>query len=363
MSYAARPPSGRKAGKPWRTGLVYVLALAIAWVSRLILSRSRTQPRPQPPGDITGDAGRPRKKTRLIRAAAVVWIVVIVTLVIWGRIAQASATPNRTDCEPKPVPGVPVVIPQGQAELKPRTEAVTIVPFSLNRTVQHRHVEYDVTDRNKILANVSGLDVFVGQFSSSDNSVQLNAKDINAVATLKDGRVLLDVCFNRTDPDFGAPASYLGTVSIVDPRVTRTDVTFNVTLSYPWWQFVFALFLAMLVPAMLYVWFLRGSFQSHEGLTLDLLQKWLFSRTALMALGSGFAAAVSVFSAIYAKTQVWGTDWTSATALFGATFSAFVAAATAVTAAGSDRSAPDVTNGTKQVTAPARTTSRSESAS
>ncbi|MGH3176601.1 MAG: hypothetical protein ACRDPF_22400, partial [Streptosporangiaceae bacterium] len=124
-----------------------------------------------------------------------------------------------------------------------------------------------------------------------------------------------------------------------------TDVAFNVTLSYPWWQLVFAVFVGMLLPAILYVWFLKGSFQSHQGLTIGLLQDWLFSRTALMAVGAGFAAAIGVFSAIYAKAPQWGTDWTSATGLFGATFSAFVAAATAVTAAGSDRSSPNVIDG------------------
>jgi hypothetical protein len=40
-----------------------------------------------------------------------------------------------------------------------------------------------------------------------------------------------------------------------------------------------------------------------------------------MAVGAGFAAAIGVFSASYAKAPAWGTDWTSATGLFGATSS------------------------------------------
>jgi hypothetical protein len=223
------------------------------------------------------------------------------------------------------VPSASSTPPSEPAQLKPRPEPVTAVPFSRNRTVQHRMVEYDVTDPGKAPLNVSQLDVSRGQFLSSDGGQQLNPDDMNAKATVRNGRVILDVCFNRTDPNFGPPASYLGTISIVDPRVNRTDVTFNVTMSYPWWQLVSAVFVAMLLPALLYVWFLRGSFQSHEGLTLELLQKWLFSRTALMAIGAGFAAAIGVFSAIYAKAPAWGGDWTSATAPFGATFSAFVA--------------------------------------
>jgi hypothetical protein len=290
-----------------------------------------------------------------IVALSAAWAITLVTLLASGLVARAKDAPGTTDCKKtQPVLGVPSTPPGRPAQLKPRAEPVTAVPFSRNRTVQHRAVEYDVTDPSRALVNVSQLDVFRGQFLSGDGSQQLNPDDVNATATVKNGRVILDVCFDRTDPDFGAPASYLGTISIVDPRVARTDVTFNVTMSYPWWQLAAAVFVAMLLPALLYVWFLRGSFQSHQGLTLDLLQKWLFSRTALMAVGAGFAAAIGVFSAIYAKAPTWGADWTSATALFGATFSAFVAAATAVTAAGSDRSSPNVTNGELEVSATGR---------
>ena len=287
-----------------------------------------------------------------IVAVAAIWAIVFGGLLAWGLGESATAKSDTTDCKQAgPVPGVPSTAPSMPAQLKPRAEPVSAVPFSRNRTIQFRQVEYDITDPGQVLANVSQLDVFTGQFVSSDGSQQLNPRDINATATLQSGRVVLAVCFNRTDPGFGAPGSYLGAVSIVDPRVNRTDVAFNITLSYPWWQLVFAIFVAMLLPAILYVWFLRGSFQSHQGLTIRELQNWLFSRTTIMALGAGFAAAIGVFSAIYAKAPAWGSDWTSATGLFGATFSAFVAAATAVTAAGSDRSSPTVTGGNQQVPA------------
>jgi hypothetical protein len=281
-----------------------------------------------------------------IVALAAIWAIAFAVLLGWGLDANASARSDTTDCKQAgPVSGVPATAPSKPAQLKPRAAPVTAVPFSRSRTIQFRQVEYDVTDPGKVLANVGQLDVFTGQFISSDGSQQLNPRDINAAATLHSGRVVLDVCFNRTDPGFGAPGSYLGTVSIVDPRVSRTDVAFNITMSYPWWQLVFAVFVGMLLPAILYVWFLKGSFQSHQGLKIGLLQDWIFSRTALMAIGAGFAAAIGVFSAIYAKAPAWGADWTSATGLFGATFSAFVAAATAVTAAGSDRSSPNVADG------------------
>ena len=289
--------------------------------------------------------------TRIVALAAI-WAIAFAVLLAWGLGANASAKPDTTDCQQAgSVPGVPSTAPGKPAQLKPRAAPVTAVPFSRSRTIQFRQVEYDVADPGKALANVRQLDIFTGQFVSSDGSQQLNPRDINATATLRSGRVLLDVCFNRTDPGFGAPGSYLGTVSIVDPRVNRTDVAFNITMSYPWWQLVFAVFVAMLLPAIFYVWFLKGSFQSHQGLKIGMLQEWLFSRTALMAVGAGFAAAIGVFSAIYAKAPAWGADWTSATGLFGATFSAFVAAATAVTAAGSDRASPNVGDGNQEAPA------------
>jgi hypothetical protein len=287
-----------------------------------------------------------------IAALAAIWVIVLAVLVAWGVAANASAKADTAHCQQAgAVPGVPSTAPSKPAQLKPRAEPVTAVPFSRNRTIESRQVEYDVTDPGKVLANVSQLDVFTGQFISSDGSQQLNPGDINATAALQSGRVILNVCFNRTDPAFGAPGSYLGTVSIVDPRVNRTDVAFNITMSYPCWQLVFAVFVAMLLPAILYVWFLKGSFQSNKKLTIRKLKNWIFCRTALMAIGAGIAAAIGVFSAIYAKAPAWGTDWTSATGLFGATFSAFVAAATAVIAAGSDTVSPKV--GTENPDVPA----------
>jgi hypothetical protein len=143
-------------------------------------------------------------------------------------------------------------------------------------------------------------------------------------------------------------------------------------MAYPWWQLVLSVLVAMLLPAILYVWFLRGSFTSqpspdtpagpaapgapagpggpgapagpapHSG--VKLFEQWIFSRVALMSYGAGVAAAVGIFSATYARTENWGSDYTAATALFGAAFSAFIAAATGVTAAGADKESHKVAN-------------------
>jgi hypothetical protein len=271
-----------------------------------------------------------------------VWLALFAGLVISGLGDIAKARADTGACRPYKVQGVPSRPPAQPAQLKPHSEPTTAIAFYQERNVARRHIEYDVTDPKKVLANGAPLAVSVGPFLSPTNSRELKATAINAKAFVKRSRVVLDVCFNRTDPAFGKPGSYSGVVSITDPRVALTDVTFTVTMAYPWWQLVFAVLLVMLLPAVFYVWFLRGSFTSHSGLKLKHFQKWIFSRVALMSLGAGSAAAISIFSATYARSEVWGSDYTSATALFGATFSAFVAAATGVTAAGVDRQAKDV---------------------
>jgi len=270
-------------------------------------------------------------------ALGFVWSAVLVGLLIWGLAARANARTDPTRCRPQPaVSGIPATTPTQPAQLKPRTEPRSAVAFYQDRTVTTRRSEYDITDPGHALGGNTKLDVSVGPFLSTANSRQLNQDDINAIARVERSRVILDVCFNRTDPHFGSPGTYSGVVTITDPRVTLTDVSYTVTMSYPWWQLVVAVLVAMLLPAVLYLWFLRGSFTSHPGLTASLIQDWIFSRVTLMSLGAGVAAAVGIFSAAYAHSEAWGTDYTAATALFGATFSAFVAAATGVTAAGSD---------------------------
>lgn len=273
---------------------------------------------------------------------SLVWLALLGSLLISGLESRANATTDTRACRPQRVSGVPSRAPKQPAQLKPHSEPSSAIAFYQDRVVARRRIQYDITDPEGVLRNKAPLAVSVGPFLNMSNSRELKASDITASAQVAQSRVVLDVCLNRTDPEFGSPGSYSGVVTITDPRVTLTDVTFAVTMAYPWWQLVFAVLAAMLLPAVFYVWFLRGSFTSHAGLKVLDFQTWIFSRVALMSLGAGSAAAIGIFSATYARSEVWGSDYTAATALFGATFSAFVAAATGVTAAGVDRQAHTV---------------------
>jgi hypothetical protein len=281
-----------------------------------------------------------------ILVLGLVWLTLLVSLVTWGLVDQANAKTDTSKCHKQPqatgnLSPAPThsPAPTQLAQLKPHSEPSSAIAFYQDRIVARRQIGYDITDPDGVLPNKARLDILVGPFLNTSNSHELNADDINASALVARSRVILDVCFNRTDPAFGSPGSYSGVVTITDPRVTLTDVTFTVTMAYPWRQIVFAVLVAMLLPAVLYVWFLRSSFTSQPGLKPTHFQQWIFSRVALMSLGAGLAAAIGIFSATYARSEAWGSDYTAATALFGASFSAFVAAATGVTAAGVDTKA------------------------
>jgi hypothetical protein len=314
-----------------------------------------------------------------ILVLGVAWLGLLVSLLAWGLVDRANAKTDILGCPgQQPVAGIPSQAPKQPAQLKPRSEPRSAIAFYQDRIIARRRIEYDITDPAHNLRDKTPLEVSVAPFVNASNGRELRPTDINATAKTSHSRVILDVCFNRTDPKFGSPGSYNGVITIIDPRVTATDVTFAVTMAYPWWQLVLSVLVAMLLPAILYVWFLRGSFTSqpspdtpdtpagpaapgapaapagpagpgapagpapHSG--VKLFEQWIFSRVALMSYGAGVAAAVGIFSATYARTENWGSDYTAATALFGAAFSAFIAAATGVTAAGADKESHKVAN-------------------
>lgn len=316
---------------------------------------------------------RTRRHGQLV-ALASVWIVAIIVLLIWGQAAVVTARSRAPDAEVDHTEDfrAPVATPETvPAQLAPRSdlEMLAIVPFNRRLVVQRRIIEYTATypeaaaepepaaDEDAATAEPDAstaeeetsptsvqrlapgdeLETNVGQFIERSATRELDEQWISAVATVEQtNRVLLTVRFDRRNARLGDPGSYTGTISIVDPRVSRVDQQFTVQLAYPWWQFVAAQLVAMLVLAVLYLWLLRGSFGSGE-LGLGDLEQWLFSRNAVLSIGVGVGAAVSVWTATYFGNPSWDASFPAVTALLGASFSAFVAASTAVTLAGTQR--------------------------
>jgi hypothetical protein len=283
---------------------------------------------------------------RLVVLVAV-WTLAVIVFTVWGLVDLARAH-GRSDATPvnhrkdyRADAGSPDV----PAQLAPRgdLEILSAVLFQRDLWRRTREIEYEVSSTRSGDGGASAastarladgpLETRVGQFVDVQASRELDDAYISAVAEARHDRVIVRVDFDRRSGALGSPGTYIGTISIVDPQVERIDIPFTVSLAYPWWQFVCVLFLVMLVPATLYLWFLRGSFAGDAGLSMASLDTWLFSRNALMSIGTGVAAAVSVWTATYFSSNAWGVSITAATAMFGATFSAFIAASTAVTAA------------------------------
>src|SRR5262249_27612618 len=132
---------------------------------------------------------------------------VLTILLTWGFVDRAHATVDTTRCRPQPAPtGQLATVVKQPAQLKPRVEPKATVAFYQDRDVTMRRVEYDITDPGNVLSGATVLDVSVGPFLSTANSRQLEPRDINASARVERNRVIIDVCFNRTDPHFGSPA-------------------------------------------------------------------------------------------------------------------------------------------------------------
>ncbi|HEX6254504.1 MAG TPA: hypothetical protein VFZ70_01715 [Euzebyales bacterium] len=298
-----------------------------------------------------GDTGRKGKRSRS-RYRRVVWLATLWTLTVlaftaWGLydVIRARSTAGAHAVDHGSDYRYDATAPEVPAQLTPRgdPENLSAVLFHRDLSQRIREIEYEASvpqeagqSRFSLVIPDGPLETRIGQFADASVSRELDKDYITADAEVRQNRVLLRVAFDRRSAALGSPGSYLGTISVVDPRVERVDIPFTVSLAYPWWQFVCVLLLLMLLPATLYLWFLRGSFSQEGNLSLAGLQNWLFSRNALMSIGTGIAAAVSVWMATYFSSDSWGVSVTAATAMFGATFSSFIAAASAVTAAGAE---------------------------
>ena len=271
-----------------------------------------------------------------------IWAIALAALIRWG-LAGASPKPAVPSiCQPRQANNPPLTPITNPAVLKPHSTVNSGIPFGRDFETKLRDIEYDVTANSSALKDATSLVVEMTQFQTATGGRQLDESDISAWAEVKNqSRVLLHVCFTR-DGSLGSPGTYVGTISIIDSRVARVDVPFNVSLNYPVWQFVVALWVLMLLPASIYVWLLLGSFTDTR-LTIASFREWIYSRNAIIALGTGATVSFGFILATYFKAEAWGSDVTEATALFGGAFAGFVATASGVTSAGQDKQPRDLT--------------------
>lgn len=269
------------------------------------------------------------------------WLLAVLALVFWGVTARKGLQPYaekaaRSSCTAAAAPATGKTL----ATLTAQGQTNTAIVFRRDLNPQRRELEYGVDDPSSLLTDATCLEVQVDQFLRDSGDAELNPSKITATGGL-DGKLLrVDIKFDRTADSLGQAGSYAGVISVVDPRVQRVDIPMTVTMSYPTWQFPLALFVVLLLPAIIYLWLLKGSFQGATGSKVSARNAagYVISRNGLLAVATGSVAAFGSFTALYLTSPTWDADPIRYIALSTSMFAAFVAAATGVAAAGVDKS-------------------------
>ena len=301
----------------------------------------------------------------LLIVVVTLWLASLVFLAVTGnlRLATSSAagpqvatTPDADDgqptrpsgsgtadppCEPDPVRD-PDAVP---ATLALRGASVVAVNFGRGANAQARLIEYEIEDPDGALDDAECIEVQVGPFIRDTGAGQLDRSSIRTTETVRGNRLAVEVIFDRRNAGLGLAGSYTGVISVVDPRVQRVDTPMTVTMAFPVWQFPLALLVGVSLPAMAYVFLLKGSFGSGTNEpgpgepAAKRFGEYLAGRNGWLAFITGMTATLGVFSATYLSSATWAWEGQEIAALGTAMFGAFVTGATAVTAAGADRGA------------------------
>lgn len=212
------------------------------------------------------------------------------------------------------------------AKLTLRADQEAVIAFGRSLRATTRDLQYDFTPGSVKLANFTVLAVDLTRFSL--DSSFLDADLVSARAQYRNGLVLLQVCANRNgSEDLGDPGTYRGTISIVDPRVSRVDLPFTISMAYPAWPLVLDLAIGTCLAALGWVWLLRQPSDSSAPVVSAEFFHWISRREGLVALFAGLAAGIATVFTVYFNNPTWGSSLGNPIALVGAVFTAFVVAA------------------------------------
>jgi hypothetical protein len=142
-----------------------------------------------------------------------------------------------------------------------------------------------------------------------------------------------------TDPNGTSikAGSYEGTITVLDPRVSKFSIPVTATFSYPNVALApgITLIVVMFIgSAYLYLLGRPDKSQESEDEVLSIhsarqFGRWLRTSSGVFAVVAGGIAAVTAFFATYMQAVDWGSSGSQFLSLFGAMFTAFVAAGTA----------------------------------
>jgi hypothetical protein len=259
--------------------------------------------------------------------------------------------PTDGPCPTTTAPGTLQPAPAGRPPdlaLKPGQSS----KLALGRSLGHksRQLQFEVDGGSNVLQQGALLAVDFDPFIRGDDT-ELSPADYSARAEFKDGRVRLTICLARSggatqgngSPNTVGPiadaGTYTGTVSIIDPRVARTDVPFTFTLAYPYWPVVVAIAFVTEVVAVCWIWILRRD-DSAKPVMGGEFWSWLKSGAGITSASVAAVAGAGALIAIYFNSETWAFDIPGMVALISGVFAGFVTAATAQTVASKARQPP-----------------------
>jgi hypothetical protein len=169
------------------------------------------------------------------------------------------------------------------------------------------------------------VQVRVDTFRRGDDG-RLDPKFILITSSVDGESVLLDVCFDRVGDHLGNPGTYLGSVTVVDPRLAgQVTIPITVTMQYVHEFRLLWLLVWGIIPGSWLLWMSKGR-ESEEPFFLSWRWfDWMLTPSGIIAVTTGSVAAFSVFVATYLKNPTWGASPTQSIALYGSMFSGFVA--------------------------------------
>jgi putative Ig domain-containing protein len=257
-------------------------------------------------------------------------VAILVVFPAWAfMISQPRATPCIFSGEPGQALGFPTQ-PVKPAKLVLISGQTTTLAFYRALTTKILIIQYGVngTIRDVGSGQYPNLNVVQQAFLRSDQTA-LPASQIRVAAWYQSGRVVLELCVQRSGLKLADPGTYVGTVSIVDSRVDRVDVPITITFSYPTWQYVLELLVLAVFAGSWYIWVLQDKQPEDLAVSWGFV-RWCGSMIGVLSIGAGVVAALSVYNASYLNSASWGYTASQPLSLLGAMFTAFLAGAATV---------------------------------
>jgi hypothetical protein len=181
----------------------------------------------------------------------------------------------------------------------------------------------------------------VSTFRRSDGAVIPDESLVVVTRVVADDQVEVRICLDPLAPREVDAGEYAGVITITDPRTGGLEIPVKVTLQFNRWPILVLLLLATFVISAFIVWNgVRKLRDEHARLRLvDLKDFASWTRDNPVALGTGVAAAATIFTSRYINHPAWSGTISDALQLMGATGGAFVTAT--LVAAGITRPSDD----------------------